>query len=215
MYRRRPHQHRLDAIARDSGACIAPCRSRPHVIDTVRPGDHPGDQAGNLHQRVHSAPAGNPHVLTGQIRQARPLSQHHHRDQARPRRRMGSSNVAWIFARSCNNRTCEVSSQLGIWKRKQLPSSQFRGNLFASTRPDGSSLSGRPRPPQPDATAVLAAVKVVRPTGRSTLTTAAGRRSQAATTGKEQRPGTITLAVSLLTFSSVVVLVVISFFPPG
>ncbi len=52
MYRRRPHQHRLDAIARDSGACIAPCRSRPHVIDTVRPGDHPGDQAGNLHQRV-------------------------------------------------------------------------------------------------------------------------------------------------------------------
>ena len=38
-----------------------------------------------------------------------------------------------------------------------------------------SSLGGQPRPPQPDVTAVLAAVKVVRPTGRSTLTAAAGR----------------------------------------
>jgi hypothetical protein len=36
-----------------------------------------------------------------------------------------------------------------------------------------SSLGGHPRPPQSDVTAVLAAVKVVRPTGRSTLTAAA------------------------------------------
>jgi hypothetical protein len=41
-----------------------------------------------------------------------------------------------------------------------------------------SSLGGHPRPPPPDATAVLAAVKVVRLAGRSTLTAAAGRRLQ-------------------------------------
>jgi len=38
-----------------------------------------------------------------------------------------------------------------------------------------SSLHGQLRPPQPDATAVLAAVKVVRPAGPSTLTAAAVR----------------------------------------
>src|SRR5262245_36911610 len=43
--------------------------------------------------------------------------------------KFGSSNVAWIFAKSCNNRTCEVSSPLGTWKSQQLPSSQFRGHL--------------------------------------------------------------------------------------
>src|ERR1700749_4206217 len=30
--------------------------------------------------------------------------------------RFGSSNVGWIFARSCNNRIYEVSSPLGTWK---------------------------------------------------------------------------------------------------
>jgi hypothetical protein len=43
--------------------------------------------------------------------------------------RFGSSNVACVFAKSCNNRTCEVSSQAGTWKLQQLPSSQFRGHL--------------------------------------------------------------------------------------
>jgi hypothetical protein len=43
--------------------------------------------------------------------------------------RFGSSNVTWIFARSCNNRTCEVSSRLGTRKIQQLPSSQLRGHL--------------------------------------------------------------------------------------
>jgi hypothetical protein len=66
-----------------------------------------------------------------------------------------------------------------------------------------SSLGGQPRPPQPDATAVLAAVKVVRPTGRSTLTAAAGRRSQAATPGKEIGPDQAHEAAPPLTLSSV------------
>jgi hypothetical protein len=43
--------------------------------------------------------------------------------------RSGSSNDAEIFSGSCNNRTCEVSSQPGTWKLHQLPSSQFRGHL--------------------------------------------------------------------------------------
>jgi hypothetical protein len=40
--------------------------------------------------------------------------------------RFGSSNVAWILARSCNNRTCEVSSQLddGSFSNSHRPSSE-------------------------------------------------------------------------------------------
>ena len=43
--------------------------------------------------------------------------------------RCGSSNVAPIFASSCNNRTCEVSSPARRRKRKELPSFQLRGHL--------------------------------------------------------------------------------------
>ena len=40
--------------------------------------------------------------------------------------RFGSSNVAWIFASSCNNRTCEVSSQPddGSFSNSHRPSSE-------------------------------------------------------------------------------------------
>ena len=34
-----------------------------HVIDAVRPGDHPGGQAGHLQVRVHPAPAADPDML--------------------------------------------------------------------------------------------------------------------------------------------------------
>jgi hypothetical protein len=56
-----------------------------HVIDAVRPADHPGDQAGHLQVRVHATPMAGPHTLPGQARQAGPLRQRHHRHQARPR----------------------------------------------------------------------------------------------------------------------------------
>jgi hypothetical protein len=56
-----------------------------HVIDTVRPGDHPGHQARNLQVRVHPARAVNPDMLCDQAIQARPPGQGHHRDQARLR----------------------------------------------------------------------------------------------------------------------------------
>ena len=56
-----------------------------HVIDAVRPGDHPAHQARDLHVHVHPARAINPDMLCDQAAQARPLRQGHHRDQARPR----------------------------------------------------------------------------------------------------------------------------------
>src|SRR6266568_9358564 len=43
--------------------------------------------------------------------------------------RFGSSNDACVFPRSCDNRTCEVSSPARRRKRKELPSSQLRGHL--------------------------------------------------------------------------------------
>jgi hypothetical protein len=50
--------------------------------------------------------------------------------------RFGSSNVAWIFARSCNNRTCEVSSQPGTWKlsNSHRPSSEGTFRVDAPER---------------------------------------------------------------------------------
>jgi hypothetical protein len=56
--------------------------------------------------------------------------------------RCGSSNVAWIFASSCNNRTCEVSSPQGSWKCQQLPSSPAQRAPFASPRLNGHLLNG-------------------------------------------------------------------------
>ncbi len=63
-------------------------RPVPHqvqVIDAVRPADHPSDDPGHLHLRVHPAPARDPHVTAGQVRQASALGQGHHRDQPSPR----------------------------------------------------------------------------------------------------------------------------------
>ena len=56
-----------------------------HVIDAVRPGGHPRDQAGHLQVRVHPGPAGDRDVLADQVRQAAALRQGHDRDQAGPR----------------------------------------------------------------------------------------------------------------------------------
>jgi hypothetical protein len=53
-----------------------------HVLNTVRPGDHPRGQARDLHRGVHAARPGHPDVLPGQLIQARLLRQGHHRDQA-------------------------------------------------------------------------------------------------------------------------------------
>lgn len=43
--------------------------------------------------------------------------------------RVGSSKRAWVRDELCNNRIYEVPSQLGSWKRQQLPSSQLRGHF--------------------------------------------------------------------------------------
>jgi hypothetical protein len=61
---------------------------QPHVINAVRPGDHPGHQATHLHRRVHPARPGDPDMIGGQIPQARPLSEGHHRDQPGLRHQM-------------------------------------------------------------------------------------------------------------------------------
>jgi hypothetical protein len=59
-----------------------------HVIDAVRPSDHPGHQAGDLHLGVHPARADDPDMLSHQAAQACPLGQRHDRDQAGLRHEM-------------------------------------------------------------------------------------------------------------------------------
>ncbi len=61
-----------------------PVPQQVHVIDAVRPGNHPRRQAADLQVRVHPAPAADLDVLRDQVLQGRPLRQGHHRDQARP-----------------------------------------------------------------------------------------------------------------------------------
>jgi len=93
-----------------------PMPQQVQVIDAVRPAGHPGDQAATF------TAAFTPHRPTGRTcapaRSPRPARWARAITGTRPARdtRSGSSNVAWIFARLCNNRTCEVPSPLGIWK---------------------------------------------------------------------------------------------------
>jgi hypothetical protein len=57
-----------------------------HVIDAVRPGGHPGDQARHLQVCVDAAVAARPDVLRGQVRQPGALGEGHDRDQPGVRR---------------------------------------------------------------------------------------------------------------------------------
>jgi hypothetical protein len=108
---------------------IAPCRSRSRSSMLSAPPIIPATIAGTFtcaftpHRRpIRTC---SPASSARSARCARAIT------GTRPARdtRFGSSNVACIFARPCNNRTCEVSSPLGIWKLQQLPSSQVRGHL--------------------------------------------------------------------------------------
>ena len=56
-----------------------------HVIDAVRPGRHPRDQARHLQLRVDPARPTGPDMRSDQISKPGPLRQAHERDQSRPR----------------------------------------------------------------------------------------------------------------------------------
>jgi hypothetical protein len=91
-----------------------------------------------------------------------------------------------VHQESASKKPSRVGADAGNGTRLSRREAQQRGSTSSPCL--CSSLGGHPRPPPPDVTAVLAAVKIVRPAGRSTLTAAAGRRSQAATEGKTNNP---------------------------
>jgi hypothetical protein len=101
-----------------------PMPQHVHVIDTVRPGDHPSSQARDLQVRVHPAGAGDPDMLCHQVRQPRPLRQGHHRDQARPRHEVR------VIKRRVRLRQIMQQSHL-----TGAPSNQGDGSLNNSHRP--------------------------------------------------------------------------------
>ena len=81
-----------------------------HILDAVRPGDHPGHQAADLDLALTPhGPPGLTRCATSSPNPARCASATTGARSACDTR-FGSSNVAWIFARSCNNRTYNVSS---------------------------------------------------------------------------------------------------------
>ena len=92
-----------------------------------RPSPRPGTATSAAAFTPHRPPIRD--VLADQLR--RPQRSARAITGTRPARdtRFGSSNDACVFAGSCNNRTCEVSSPAGQWKLQQLPSSQLRGHL--------------------------------------------------------------------------------------
>ena len=100
-----------------------------HVIDAVRPADHPGDQAGNLQLGVDPARAAGPDLLRDQLGEPGPLGQRHDRDQPGPRHeirvikrcvRPGQAMQQSHLTGVLSNRATEL---------KTLLSSQFRGHL--------------------------------------------------------------------------------------
>ena len=52
-----------------------------HVLDAVRPGDHPRDQRGHLRPGVRALVRRHRQLLLGQRSQTRPLRQPQHRNQ--------------------------------------------------------------------------------------------------------------------------------------
>ena len=62
-----------------------PVPQQVHVIDAVRPADHPRDQARNLHMSVGPARAAGPDLIRDELGEPSPLRECHDRDQARPR----------------------------------------------------------------------------------------------------------------------------------
>ena len=100
-----------------------------HVIDRIRPGGHPGDQARHLQVRVDAALAARPDVLRDQIRQPGALRQRHHRHQP------GVRHEIRVIERCARLREAMQQSHLRVpfrvrrRKLQQLPSSQLRGHL--------------------------------------------------------------------------------------
>ena len=135
------------------GRCADPAEQRGHrpvpqqvhVVDAVRPADHPGDQAADLQLGVDSARAARPDELRDQLGQSGPLRQCHDRDQAGPRHEIRVVERCVRLRRACNNRTCKVSSRTRRQKLQKLPSSQFRGHLSHLTRQKQPYLRGGSR----------------------------------------------------------------------
>jgi hypothetical protein len=79
-----------------------------HVIDAVRPGGHPGNEAARFQVRVHPGPATGPDMPADQGRQAAPFGQGQQRDQAEPRHEIRSPNNACVRAGLWDNRIWQV-----------------------------------------------------------------------------------------------------------
>ena len=68
-----------------NNARMAPCRSTSMSSMLSAPAAIPATRHGDLQLRVHPARPAEPDMLRGQVLQARPLRQGHHRDQPGPR----------------------------------------------------------------------------------------------------------------------------------
>ena len=119
-----------------NNAGIAPCRSRSRSSMLSAPPVIPATIAGTLtwaftpHGRAIRTYS--PASAAWPARSARAMT------GTRPARdtRFGSSNLACIFARSCNNRICEVSSPLGNVVASATPIVPVQRAPFASARPN-------------------------------------------------------------------------------
>jgi hypothetical protein len=113
-----------------------PVPQQAQVIDAVGAADHPGHDSRHLHLRVHPAAVADPHMLTGQASQARPLRQRHHRHQARPR------HQARVIKRRVDLRQTMQQSHLrgalSVWDLEvsATPIVPVQRAPFASTRPN-------------------------------------------------------------------------------
>lgn len=116
---RRKHRHRPNAAADPYRGCCAPRRSSRQPIFTA----HSPAPALDLDMLTTRSPrpARCAKAITGPSHRKTRCSGHH--------TMFGSSKVACIFARSCNNRTREASSRPEAGKLQELQSSRSREHL--------------------------------------------------------------------------------------
>ena len=130
-----------------NSSLIAPCRSTSMSSMLSAPAAIPATRQPTF--RCAFTPHGPPVLRCSLTRSDSPAFSARAITGTRPARdtRFGSSNDACVFGRSCNNRTCEVSSPARRRKLQQLPSSQLRGHLsrrrarMHTYLPGGSRLS--------------------------------------------------------------------------
>ena len=119
-----------------------PVPQQVHVVDAVRPGEHPGDQAADLRRRVDPARAAGPDLLRDQLGEPGPLRQRHDRDKPGPRHEIRVVEGCARSPQSMQQSHLQgVLSESGDMEALDTPIVPVQRAPFALTRPERTLLT--------------------------------------------------------------------------